>query len=65
MPFFSIVIPAYNRAELLPQTLGGLREQSFLDWECIVVDDGSADEKESIMKVPCAQIKYAHATIAR
>lgn len=41
MPTISIIIPAYNRAELLRETLSSVTTQSFMDWECIVVDDGS------------------------
>lgn len=41
---FSIVVPAYNAARTLPETLSALLAQSFGDWECVVVDDGSADE---------------------
>src|SRR5690554_1608318 len=40
-PLFSIVIPAYLRAESIVPTLRSVAEQSFADWECIVVDDGS------------------------
>ncbi|HJU44945.1 MAG TPA: glycosyltransferase family A protein [Vicinamibacterales bacterium] len=40
---FSVVIPAHNRAHLLPQTLDSVRSQSFTDFEVIVVDDGSGD----------------------
>ena len=41
MPFFSIIIPSYNRAEYLPLTINSVQNQIFQDWECIVVDDGS------------------------
>jgi len=42
-PSISIVIPVWNRRELFEATLRNLREQTFADWECIVVDDGSTD----------------------
>lgn len=42
-PFFSIVIPTYNRAKILPETLSSIAQQTFENWECIVVDDGSTD----------------------
>lgn len=63
MSFFSIIIPAYNRARLLPETLASLRAQTFTDWECFVVDDGSTDETESVMQALCAQdarIRYVY-----
>ncbi|WP_264187718.1 glycosyltransferase family 2 protein [Salipiger thiooxidans] len=40
---FSVVIPAFNRAATVLPTLKSVRDQTFADWECIVVDDGSAD----------------------
>lgn len=43
MPLFSIVIPAHNRAKLILEALNSIREQSFKDFEVIVVDDGSTD----------------------
>ncbi|GAA5219864.1 glycosyltransferase family A protein [Membranihabitans marinus] len=43
-PLVSIIIPTWNRKELLRQTLTSVREQTYVYWECIVVDDGSEDE---------------------
>lgn len=43
MPFFSIIIPTYNRAYILPRALDSIKQQSFDDWECIIVDDSSTD----------------------
>ena len=43
MPRFSIVVPAYNAAESLGETLDAILAQAFDDWECVVVDDGSSD----------------------
>lgn len=40
-PLFSIVVPAYLRDESIAPTLQSVAEQTFSDWECIVVDDGS------------------------
>jgi glycosyltransferase involved in cell wall biosynthesis len=50
MPVVSVVIPCYNSALFIEETLGSLRAQSFRDWECIVVDDGSTDESASIVR---------------
>ena len=49
-PFFSIVIPAYNRAYILPETIGSIQEQSFENWEVIVVDDGSKDNTRELVE---------------
>lgn len=47
-PFFSITIPAYNRAYILDETIESIRKQSFEDWEVIIVDDGSKDNTSDI-----------------
>lgn len=49
MPLFSIIIPAYNRADLLPETFISIKNQTFTDWECIVVDDGSTDNTREVI----------------
>jgi hypothetical protein len=43
MPFFSVIIPAYNRLPYLLEALDSVWRQSFTDYEVIVVDDGSTD----------------------
>ncbi len=42
-PFFSVVIPVFNRAALLRRAITSLERQEFRDFELIVVDDGSSD----------------------
>jgi glycosyltransferase involved in cell wall biosynthesis len=42
-PRFSIVVPAYQAEDTLHETLDAIVGQTFGDWECIVVDDGSTD----------------------
>ena len=49
-PFISIVMPTYNAAEYLPDTLDGLTKQTFTDFEVIFVDDGSDDETVSMLQ---------------
>lgn len=46
---FSIVVPTYNRAHLIKKTLQSLLDQTYKDFEVIVVDDGSTDETESVV----------------
>ena len=43
VPVVSVVIPTYNRAELLPTTIASVTLQSLVDVEVLVVDDGSPD----------------------
>lgn len=49
MPFFSVIIPTYNRAPLLKNLLELFTKQSFSDFEVIVVDDGGDDESEAVV----------------
>ena len=42
-PRVSVIVPAYNLETLLPRCLDSLLAQTFARWECVVVDDGSAD----------------------
>ena len=46
---FSIVIPVYNVAPYLRECLDSVRAQTFADWECICVDDGSTDGSGDIL----------------
>lgn len=42
-PLISVIVPVYNVAARLPACLAGIRGQTFADFECILVDDGSPD----------------------
>lgn len=46
----SIIIPTYNRAYLLGETLDSILAQTYTNWECIVVDDGSTDESQLLFE---------------
>ena len=47
-PRFSVVVPAHQAASTLGETLEAVVAQSFDDWECLVVDDGSTDDTLAI-----------------
>lgn len=49
-PFFSIIIPVYNSEKYLSECLDSIKNQSFTDYEVILVDDGSSDGSLSICK---------------
>ena len=50
MPFFTIFTATYNRAYILPELYHSLCEQSCQDFEWLIVDDGSRDDTESLVK---------------
>ena len=47
-PQISIVVPVYNVERYLRQCLDSIIAQTFTDWECILVDDGSLDNSGKI-----------------
>lgn len=49
MPAFSIIIPVYNVESHLRECLNSVHAQTFTDWECICVDDGSTDASGDIL----------------
>ena len=49
-PLISIIIPTYNRANLIGETLDSVLAQTYTNWECIIVDDGSTDNSEEVIK---------------
>jgi len=46
----SIIIPTFNRAKILYETLDSFLAQSYAQWECLVVDDGSTDGTQDVIK---------------
>jgi len=45
----SIIIPTYNRAHLICETITSIQKQSYTNWECIIVDDASTDNTEYVI----------------
>ncbi len=48
--FFSVVIPTYNRAEKLKKTIQSVLDQTFNDFEILVMDDGSTDNSYKVVE---------------
>ena len=46
----SIVVPCYNQAHYLDESLVSVLNQSYTNWECIIVNDGSTDEIATVAK---------------
>ena len=50
MPKISVIVPCYNQAQYLDECLNSVLEQTYKDWECIIVNDGSPDNTEEVAK---------------
>jgi glycosyltransferase involved in cell wall biosynthesis len=58
-PVVSVIIPTYNQADLLKRSLQSLRDQTFSDWEAIIIDNHSDDEtKEVVDTLRDSRIQY-------
>lgn len=49
-PAVSVIVPTHDREDLLGETLESVRAQTFAAWECLVVDDGSTDGTEALVR---------------
>ncbi|SHI62374.1 glycosyltransferase family 2 protein [Flavobacterium terrae] len=59
MPFFSIIIPLYNKDKFIQNTLKSVLSQSFSDFEIIIVNDGSTDSsEEKVLNFEDPRIEY-------
>jgi glycosyltransferase involved in cell wall biosynthesis len=64
-PLVSIIIPTHNRAHLIGETLDSVLAQTYLNWECIIVDDGSSDNTDEVVgeyTKKDTRFKYYHRT---
>lgn len=50
VPFYSVVIPTFNRANKLKKTLESVVTQTFTDFEVLVMDDGSTDDTQAVVE---------------
>ena len=46
---FGIIIPTYNRAQVLPRAIRSVLDQDYSDWTLYIVNDGSGDETDSVV----------------
>ncbi|WP_294303752.1 glycosyltransferase family 2 protein [uncultured Chryseobacterium sp.] len=44
----SVIVPCYNQAQYLDECLQSVSNQTYSDWECLIIDDGSPDNTEQV-----------------
>lgn len=60
-PIFSVVIPLYNKQDFISKCIGSVLTQTFASFEVIVINDGSQDNSEKIVKeIKDDRVKYFH-----
>jgi glycosyltransferase involved in cell wall biosynthesis len=53
----SIIVPCYNQAQFLQETLQSVHHQTYSNWECLIINDGSPDNTEEIALEWCSRDK--------
>ncbi|KJD33396.1 glycosyl transferase family 2 [Tamlana nanhaiensis] len=53
----SIIVPCYKQAHLLDETLNSVMQQTYKNWECVIVNDGSPDHTEEVALEWCKKDK--------
>ena len=67
----SVIIPTFNRKQLLLEAVESVRSQSFQDWELLVIDDGSTDGTDQVLeplicdRIRCIRQEHSGVSAAR
>ena len=48
-PLVSIIMPTYNRADYILDTIRSIQSQTYTNWELLIIDDGSEDETATLV----------------
>ena len=56
-PLVSVLMTAYNREKYIAEAISSVQNQTFSDWELIIIDDGSKDDSAEIAKRYADDIK--------
>jgi glycosyltransferase involved in cell wall biosynthesis len=59
-PRVSVIIPTYNRSAIVPRAIESVLQQTYPDYELIVVDDGSTDDTRERLEEYAARIQYIY-----
>lgn len=49
----SVIVPCYKQAQFLEESLQSILDQTYMNWECVIVNDGSPDDTENVAKQWC------------
>ena len=63
MAKISVIVPCFKQAQYLDECLQSVLDQTYQDWECIIVNDGSPDNTEDVAKIwvdKDVRFKYLH-----
>jgi len=61
IPFFSIILPTYNRSEFILDAINSVVDQEFNDWELIIIDDGSTDDtRKKVNAIVNPRVQYCY-----
>lgn len=59
MPFFSVIIPLYNKEKFIENTLQSVLKQTFSDFEIVIINDGSTDlSEQKVYQFQDSRIRY-------
>ena len=59
----SVIMPCYNQGDYMPEAIESIISQTYPNWECIIIDDGSTDHSERVAKEYCqkdSRIRYIY-----
>ena len=45
----SVIMPCYNQGDYMPEAIESIISQTYPNWECIIIDDGSTDHSERVV----------------